>query len=80
MWRVGEVLFASNVDSPRSGRTRVLRVRSWMGGFIRWYSRRPRWMPPICKNKKEVAMDIEFYFRFKLKPKTKKVTVVVDEQ
>ena len=33
MWRVGEVLFASNVDSPRSGRTRVLRVRSWMGDF-----------------------------------------------
>ena len=25
-------------------------------------------------------MEIEFYFRFKRKPKTKKVTVVVDEQ
>ena len=47
---------------------------------------KPRWIPPILlkkiKTKKEAIMEIECYFHFKLvrKPKTKKVTVVLDEQ
>ena len=46
---------------------------------------KPRWIPPICKenkNKKEAIMEIECNFHFKLvrKPKTKKVTLVVEDE
>ncbi len=36
--------------------------------------------PDEYKHERRCAMEIEFYFRFKRKPKNKKVTVVVDEQ
>ncbi len=47
---------------------------------------KPRWIPPILlkkiKTKKEATMEIECDFHFKLvrKPKTKKVTLVVEDE
>ena len=46
---------------------------------------KPRWIPPICnkqKQKKEAIMEIECDSHFKLvrKPKTKKVTLVVEDE
>jgi len=35
----------------------------------------------ICnRHKKEVIMEIEFYFRFVRKPRNKKVTVVLEDE
>ena len=88
--RVGEVLFANDIDSPRRERattslTLLVRcVRSGKGGFIRWFSRDLGCRPPNAKinTKGGALMEIEclFYFKLRRKPKTKKVTVVVDEQ
>ena len=35
---------------------------------------------PYETNKKGAGMEIEFYFKFVLKPKAKKVTVTLEEQ
>lgn len=90
--RVGEVLFVNDIDSPRRERattslTLLVRcVRSGKGGFIRWFLDNLGYRPPEVdtknKNERRCAMEIEYMFYFKLrrKPKTKKVTVVVDEQ
>jgi len=96
---VGEVLFASDIDSPARERvtngecepktrgcSAVRCARSIKGGFIRWFLDNLGCRPPkFCENKKterRCAMEIEcmFYFKLRRKPKTKKVTVVVDEQ
>ena len=34
----------------------------------------------LDKNRKEAAMEIDFYFRFKLKPKNKKVILAVEDE
>jgi hypothetical protein len=34
----------------------------------------------LIKHKKEAAMEIEFYFRFRLKPKNKKITVALEDE
>ena len=42
----------------------------------------PRFPLVICENKKrkEITMEIEFYFKFVRKPKNKKVTLVVEDE
>ena len=55
--RVGEVLFASNMDSPRRERattslTLLVRcVRSGRGGFIRWFLDNLGYRPPEVDTK-----------------------------
>ena len=40
----------------------------------------PRFVKLKNRHKKEVIMEIEFYFKFVRKPKNKKVTVVLEDE
>ena len=63
------------IDPPRDGRT-ALAVRLEMGGFMRWFLDNLGYHPPgklTQTLKRRFTMEIELCFRFKRKPKTKKL-------
>ena len=86
-----KLLVCENIDSPRRERTtdiEVRWVRSEKGGFIRDDSRYVLVkVSPLLqkkdKHKKEMTimiLECDFHFKLMREPKTKKVTLVVEDE